>query len=66
MKRMMRKLSRDERGQNTVEYLLMVAIVGGVILVLGKMFAPQIGALFKQVMGQISGAATSAGTPGNG
>ncbi|MBI2362084.1 MAG: hypothetical protein HYV15_01700, partial [Elusimicrobia bacterium] len=33
---------QSERGQNTVEYLMMLAVIVGVILVIGKMFKPQI------------------------
>ncbi|MBI3505117.1 MAG: hypothetical protein HY059_09765 [Proteobacteria bacterium] len=63
----MRKLKtwlRDQRGQNTVEYLMMLAVIVGVILVIGKMFKPQIGALFNQIMGMITGAASSVGSGG--
>jgi Flp pilus assembly pilin Flp len=61
----MRKLARwvrSEKGQNTVEYLLILAVVVGVVLVVGKMFKSQIGGIFNQVMTMISGAATSVGT----
>jgi Flp pilus assembly pilin Flp len=54
---------RSTRGQNTVEYLLMLALIVGVALVVGKMFKTQIGGIFNQIMGMISGAAT---TMGNG
>lgn len=60
--RKMKKWMRGERGQNTVEYLMMLAVIVGVILVIGKMFKPQIGALFGQIMTMISGAATSVGS----
>lgn len=56
------RLLKSERGQNTVEYLLILAVVVGVVLVVGKMFKSQIGGIFNQVMGMISGAATSVGT----
>ena len=52
---------RDERGQNTVEYLMMLAVIVGVILVIGKMFKPQISGIFNQIMGMISGAANTVG-----
>ena len=51
------KLVRDRRGQNTVEYLMMLAVIVGVILVVGKMFKPQISNIFNQIMGMVSGAA---------
>jgi Flp pilus assembly pilin Flp len=51
------------RGQNTVEYLMMLAVIVGVILVIGKMFKPQISQVFNQVMAMISGAAQSVASP---
>lgn len=52
---------RSERGQNTVEYLMMLAVIVGVVLVIGKMFKPQISGIFNQIMGMISGAANTVG-----
>lgn len=52
---------REEKGQNTVEYLMMLAVIVGVILVIGKMFKPQISGIFNQIMGMISGAASTVG-----
>jgi Flp pilus assembly pilin Flp len=52
---------RSERGQNTVEYLLMLTVVVGVVLVAGialKKFMP---GLFTQIQGMISGAANNLG-----
>lgn len=48
---------KDEKGQNTVEYLLMLTVVVGVVLAAGaalKKFMPQ---LFEQIQGLISSAA---------
>jgi len=53
---------RSRKGQNTVEYLMMLAVIVGVILVIGKMFKPQISGIFNQIMGMISGAASTVGT----
>lgn len=53
------KTRRSRRGQNTVEYLMMLAVIVGVILVVGKMFKPQISNIFNQIMGMVSGAAQS-------
>lgn len=61
MRKMVRWL-RSERGQNTVEYLLILAVVVGVVLVVGKMFKAQIGGIFNQIMSMISGAATAVGS----
>ena len=63
--RNMKEWLRRSRGQNTVEYLMMLAVIVGVILVVGKMFKPQISAIFNQIMGMISGAATSVASPNN-
>ena len=61
-KKEMTKWLRSERGQNTVEYLMMLAVIVGVILVIGKMFKPQISGIFNQIMGMISGAASTVGS----
>lgn len=53
--------ARSEKGQNTVEYLMMMAVIVGVVLVIGKMFKPQISGIFNQIMGMISGAADTVG-----
>ena len=53
----LKKVVRSKRGQNTVEYLMMLAVIVGVILVVGKMFKPQIANVFNQIMGMVSGAA---------
>jgi Flp pilus assembly pilin Flp len=58
----LREWLRSERGQNTVEYLMMLAVIVGVILVIGKMFKPQISGIFNQIMGMISGAASTVGS----
>lgn len=67
MKELMRKAAarlQSRRGQNTVEYLMMLAVIVGVILVIGKMFKPQISGIFNQIMGMISGAASTVGSGG--
>lgn len=55
---------RSRRGQNTVEYLLMLAVIVGVVLVLGGMFKGQIGGLFNSIMQKIQGAAGSLSSGG--
>ncbi len=55
----------SEKGQNTVEYLLMLTVVVGVVLVAGvalKRFMPD---LFSKISGMISGAASSMGSGTN-
>jgi Flp pilus assembly pilin Flp len=52
---------KDEKGQNTVEYLLMLTVVVGVVLAAGaalKKFMPD---LFEQIQGMISSAAGNLG-----
>ena len=52
---------KSEKGQNTVEYLLMLTVVVGVVLAAGialKKFMP---GLFSQIQGMISGAANDLG-----
>jgi Flp pilus assembly pilin Flp len=52
---------KGEKGQNTVEYLLMLTVVVGVVLAAGialKKFMP---GLFQQIQGMISGAANDLG-----
>ncbi|MBI5883489.1 MAG: hypothetical protein HZB91_10350 [Elusimicrobia bacterium] len=51
----------ENKGQNTVEYLLMLTVVVGVVLVAGvalKKYMPQ---LFEQIQGMIGKAAGSLG-----
>ena len=55
---------KSRKGQNTVEYLLMLTVVVGVVLAAGfalKKFMPQ---LFQSIQGMISGAASSMGGGG--
>lgn len=63
MQTMVNRSVRRRRGQNTVEYLMMLAVIVGVILVIGKMFKPQISGIFNQIMQMISGAATNVASP---
>ena len=59
----MRVWLKSRKGQNTVEYLLMLTVVVGVVLVAGvalKRFMP---GLFASIQTMISGAATSLGQP---
>jgi Flp pilus assembly pilin Flp len=52
---------RWRRGQNTVEYLMMLAVIVGVVLTVGKLFKPQIQNIFTQIMAMISKAAGEVG-----
>ena len=51
----------SERGQNTVEYLLMLTVVVGVVLVAGMALKKFMPGLFSQIQGMISGAANNLG-----
>lgn len=52
----------DRRGQNTVEYLLMLTVVVGVVLVAGMALKKFMPGLFGQISGMIQGAAGSLGS----
>jgi Flp pilus assembly pilin Flp len=51
----------DERGQGVVEYLMMISVVVGVILVVGALFKPQIAGIFQQIVRMIEGAVRQVG-----
>ena len=53
------------RGQNTVEYLLMLTVVVGVVLVAGAMLKKFMPTLFQNIQGMITGAATQMGNGSN-
>jgi Flp pilus assembly pilin Flp len=49
------------KGQNTVEYLLMLAVVVGVVLIAGMAIKRYMPTLWAQIQGMISSAAGSLG-----
>jgi Flp pilus assembly pilin Flp len=51
----------SEKGQNTVEYLLMLTVVVGVVLVAGMALKKFMPGLLSQIQGMISGAADGMG-----
>jgi len=57
----MNKYFKNRKGQNTVEYLLMLTVVVGVVLVAGAALKKFMPGLFEQIQGMISGAAGSLG-----
>jgi len=62
----MNKLFKNRKGQNTVEYLLMLAVVVGVVLIAGVALKKYMPTLFLSIQGMINGAASSLGSsPGN-
>ena len=52
----------SRRGQNTVEYLLMLAVVVGVVLIAGMALKNYMPGLFMKIQGMINGAAGSLGS----
>lgn len=57
---------KSRRGQGIVEYLMMMAVVVGVVLVIGRMFKPQVSGVFNNVMEKIARAVDSVGGTGGG
>jgi len=55
----------NRRGQNTVEYLLMLTVVVGVVLVSGAMLKKFMPTLFNNIQQMITGAAGQMGSGGN-
>ena len=60
----MRKRLASRRGQNTVEYLLMLTVVVGVVLVSGAMLKKFMPSLFNNIQTMITGAAGQMGQGG--
>ena len=59
--RKIKNMFKNKRGQNTVEYLLMLTVVVGVVLVAGMALKKYMPGLFGQIQGMITGAAGSLG-----
>ena len=60
----MNKMFKNRKGQNSVEYLLMLAVVVGVVLVAGMALKKYMPTLFSSIQGMINGAASSLGASG--
>jgi predicted PurR-regulated permease PerM len=58
----MSKRLSSRRGQNTVEYLLMLTVVVGVVLVSGAMLKKFMPSLFNNIQQMITGAAGQMGS----
>jgi len=58
------ELLRNRKGQNTVEYLLMLAVVVGVVLIAGVALKSYMPTLFGDIQQMITGAAGSLGAGG--
>ena len=59
----MRAWMKSRRGQNTVEYLMMLGVIVGIVLVVGVAIKNYLPGLFQQISGKISGAVNA--TSGN-
>jgi Flp pilus assembly pilin Flp len=55
------KWLKSRKGQNTVEYLLMLTVVVGVVLIAGAALKKYMPTIFGQIQTMISGAAGSLG-----
>ena len=60
----MNKLFKNRKGQNSVEYLLMLAVVVGVVLIAGVALKKYMPTLFSSIQGMINGAASTLGASG--
>ena len=60
----MNRLFKNRKGQNTVEYLLMLAVVVGVVLIAGMALKNYMPGLFAKIQGMINVAAGSLGSGG--
>lgn len=58
----MGKIFKKRLGQNTVEYLLMLSVVVGVVLITGMMLKKYMPSLFGSIQGMITGAANTLGS----
>ena len=61
----LRTKAADRRGQNTVEYLLMLTVVVGVVLVAGVALKKFMPTLFNNIQQMITGAAGQMGSGSN-
>lgn len=55
------KLIKDEEGQSTVEYVVILLVIVGIVVFLGKPLKEQAGKLVGQVFGKITGKLGEAG-----
>lgn len=58
------KLFRNKRGQNTVEYLLMLTVVVGVVLLVGALLKNKLPTIASSISDMISSAGSSLGKSG--
>ena len=62
----MRAWMKSRKGQNTVEYLMMLGVIVGIVLVVGATLKNWLPGMFQTIAGKINGAinSTSAGPTG--
>jgi Flp pilus assembly pilin Flp len=60
----MNRYFKNRKGQNTVEYLLMLSAIVGVVLLVGALLKKAMPGVFGQIQNLISGAAGSLGSSG--
>lgn len=60
----MNRYFKNRKGQNTVEYLLMLSAIVGFVLIVGALMKKAMPGLFGQIQSLISGAAGSLGSSG--
>ena len=60
----MRFIFRKRAGQNTVEYLLILAVIVGIVLITGMALKRYMPTLFNQVADQITNTARQVGSSG--
>jgi len=58
----MNRYFKNRKGQNTVEYLLMLSAIVGVVLLVGALLKKAMPGVFGQIQNLISGAAGSLGS----
>lgn len=65
MMQRLRARVKGTRGQNTVEYLLMLGAIVGFVLIIGGLIKKQMPGIWNQIAGMISGAASNLGQGGS-
>jgi len=56
---MLKKFFTEEKGQSATEYILIVSVIVGVVLVVGRVFKDQLQQIVGNVMGQVQKSAQS-------
>ncbi|MBI2609128.1 MAG: class III signal peptide-containing protein [Deltaproteobacteria bacterium] len=56
---MLKRFFTEEKGQSATEYILIVSVIVGVVLVVGRVFKDQLQQIVGNVMGQVQKSAQS-------